>query len=200
MSGREWGAVLDYWFGGGDPSKRPKWFGGGEAGAQEIREKFGHLVEKARNDELKHWEDDPKATLALIILQDQFCRSLYKGTPKSFDRDPYCNMLAKKFLEQKTHDHLKMSISGRLFIYLPIEHSENIDDQKLSVELFKKLQEDTVGTSEEGAGKGFLDFAEKHLHIVEKFGRFPARNAAIGRENTPEETEWLANPPAGYSF
>ncbi|XP_032231164.1 uncharacterized protein LOC5506826 [Nematostella vectensis] len=194
--------VLNYWFGGPerDPSKRAKWFGGGEAGDREVKDKFGDLVEKARNDELKHWEEDADATLALIILQDQFCRSIYRGTSKAFDRDPYCVKLAEKFLEKKTHDHEKYQPTERFFMYLPFEHAEDKDLQARSVHLFEKLLEDAKSTPDAKSAEFWFDFASKHKFVVDKFGRFPARNKAIGRENTPEEQEFLDNPPPGYKW
>lgn len=195
MSYKEANDVLYYWFGGGDPSKRARWFGGGEEAAKEIRDKFGTLVEKARNDELKHWENDPKATLALILLQDQFMRSVYKGNPLFTSRDQYCEELAKKFLKRETHDHLQFSPAGRCFLYLPLEHSENRDSQELSVQMFAKLEEDTKGTEDESAGKTWHRFAALHKEVVDQFGRFPQRNKVLGRENTPDEEEWLNNMP-----
>ncbi|EDO35425.1 predicted protein [Nematostella vectensis] len=159
-----------------------------------------HQVEKARNDELKHWEEDADATLALIILQDQFCRSIYRGTSKAFDRDPYCVKLAEKFLEKKTHDHEKYQPTERFFMYLPFEHAEDKDLQARSVHLFEKLLEDAKSTPDAKSAEFWFDFASKHKFVVDKFGRFPARNKAIGRENTPEEQEFLDNPPPGYKW
>lgn len=200
MSYKEANDVLNYWFGGGDPAKRPRWCGGGEEAAQEIRNKFGALVEKARNDELKHWENDPKACLALILLQDQFMRSLYKGKPEFTSRDPYCEELARKFIKRETHDHLKFSPAGRGFLYLPFEHSENRESQELSVQLFAKLEEDTKGTESESNSKGWHRFACLHKEVVDQFGRFPQRNKVLGRENTPEEEDWLNNMPDRFKW
>ncbi|XP_020603702.1 uncharacterized protein LOC110042677 [Orbicella faveolata] len=283
MSYKEANDVLNYWLGGGDRSKRPRWFGGGEEAAQELRDKFGTLVEKARNDELKHWENDPKATLALIILQDQFLRTLYKGSPVAtsrdlycqelaqkfiqrethdhlkfspaarlflylplehsedrgkqgspvaFSRDLHCQVLAQKFIQRETHDHLKFSPAARIFIYLPIEHSEDRDKQELNVQLFAQLEKDTKGTEEESSvkkialvcwselsvqlfaqlendtkgseeeafGKGGYRFACLHKEVVDRFGRFPQRNKVLGRENTPEEEDWLNNLPNKYKW
>jgi len=200
MSYKEANDVLTYWFGGGVISKRPRWFGGGEEAAQEIRDKFDTLVEKARNDELKHWENDPKATLALIILQDQFLRSLHKGSPVATSRDLYCQELAEKFIQRDTHDHLKFSPAARLFLYLPLEHSEDRGKQELSVQLFAQLEKDTKGTEEEAAGKGWYQFACLHKEVVDRFGRFPQRNKVLGRENTPEEEEWLNNLPVKFKW
>lgn len=174
--------VLNYWFGGGDRSKRPKWFGGGEEAAQEIRDKFEPLVEKARNDELKYWEHDPKATLALILLQDQFLRSLFK------------------FIQRGTHDHLKFSAAARLFIYLPLEHSENKDTQAINVQLFAQLEKDCKGGEDESSGNAWYKFACSHKEVVDLFGRFPQRNKVLGRENTPEEEEWLNNLPDRFKW
>lgn len=192
--------VLNYWFGGGDRSKRPKWFGGGEEAAKEVKDKFGPLVEKARNDELMHWENDPKATLALIILQDQFLRSLFKGSPTAFSRDTYCEELAKKFIQRETHDHLKFSAAARVFIYLPLEHSENRETQEMNVQLFAQLEKDCKGGEDESSGNVWYKFACLHKEVVDQFGRFPQRNKVLGRENTPEEDEWLNNLPDRFKW
>lgn len=200
MSYKEANDVLNYWFGAGDPSKRPKWFGGGEETTEEIRNKFGLLVEKARNDELAHWENDPKATLALILLQDQFMRSLYKGRPEFTCKDPYCVKLARKFMQRESHDHLKFSAAGRAFLYLPFEHSEDRECQELSVKLYAQLEEDTKGTDHETYGKQWYRFACLHKEVVDQFGRFPQRNKVLGRENTPEEEDWLNNMPDRFKW
>ncbi|KAL9982321.1 hypothetical protein ACROYT_G004349 [Oculina patagonica] len=139
-------------------------------------------------------------TLALILLQDQFLRSLYKGTPAAFSRDPYCLELSRKFLQRETHDHLKFSHAARLFIYLPIEHSENRDNQELSVQLFAQLEKDMLGGEEEATGKSWHRFAGLHKEVVDKFGRYPQRNKFLSRENTPEEEEWLNNLPDHYKW
>lgn len=195
MSMSEANAVLTYWYGGGDKEKRPKWFGGGEKGAEEIKQKFGDLVVKARNNELKHWEDGPKSTFALILLLDQFCRSIYKGTPQAHDYDPYAEQLTKKLLEGNPPKHFSFSRAGRWFIYMPLMHAEDKETQELSLQLYTQLAKE----DEEGYSR-VLNYAILHKEVVDRFGRFPQRNKNIGRENTPEEEEWLRDLPDKYKW
>jgi len=95
---------------------------------------------------------------------------------------------------------LKFSPAARLFLYLPLEHSEDRGKQELSVQLFAQLEKDTKGTEEEAAGKGWYQFACLHKEVVDRFGRFPQRNKVLGRENTPEEEEWLNNLPVKFKW
>ena len=188
--------ILDYWF----KPDHVQWFGSGEAVDKEIREKYGGLVQEASEGKLDSWKEEPRASLALILVCDQFCRCVNKGTSRMNMLDPVSLALAHKFLEQKTHNHLDFSFFQRVFIYLVFEHSENHANQELSVKMFTKLLEEAKTEGEKKAGETFLQYAKNHKEVVDKFGRYPQRNIFLGRENTPEEAEFLANLPSKYKW
>ncbi|EDO35411.1 predicted protein [Nematostella vectensis] len=196
-SGAKWQEVLTYWFG---PGAEKKWFNGGPAVDAEIRKKFGKLVDEAYQGGLKDWELDPKPSLALIILCDQFTRNIYKGTPKAFGGDVRARVMTSKFLERSTHDHRKHSLSERSFIYMPLMHSENIQDQVTSVQLYERLAQDATSTPYAQQTRLNFDFAKKHKEVVDRFGRYPQRNAVLQRQNSPEEQEFLDNLPDKYKW
>eukprot|EP00794_Sanderia_malayensis_P017089 gene17089-18810_t len=188
-------SVLEYWF---KPGKDldgylQLWFEGGEAVDQELKEQFSTLIEKARNQELKSWEENSKSALAHIILIDQFCRSVYRGTPKAFDCDHISLAIAKKLVAAKTINYKDLNFMERFFAYLPFEHSENMDDQNESCRLFAELVKDSDGTEFNKLSQIGLSCSQKHREVIKKFGRFPKRNLALGRKNTPEEEEFLNN-------
>ncbi len=123
-----------------------------------------------------------------------------KGTNRMNGLDPIALELAHKFIEEKTHNHLDFSFFQRVFIYLPFEHSENQANQELSVKMFTQLLADAKTPDEKKAGENFLYYAKNHKEVIDKFGRYPQRNAFLGRENTPEEAEFLANLPSKYKW
>lgn len=192
-----WKNVLCYWF---SPGAEKKWFHGGAQVDEEIRQKFSSLVEKAVQGELKEWETEPKPSLALIILTDQFTRSIFRNSAKAFSGDTRAREIARKFIDGKTHNHLEFHFAERGFIYLPFEHSESKEDQELSVSLMSKLAEDFKGTQHEEMAKGYIEFATRHKEVIDKFGRYPQRNKSLGRENTPAEEEFLNNIPDRYKW
>lgn len=191
---REVEEVLSYWF-------RPRptteaevearkqfWFTGSAAIDREIRERFGALVEQARAGKLHHWADTPKGSLALIILLDQFTRNLYRGTPDAFSHDPVALKLAEEGFAAGLFDEL--DLFERMFVALPYRHAEDVAHQKRAVAL--AVQD---ARSAPPLLLDFLvysvDWARKHLDVIVRFGRFPHRNAALRRESTPEELEYL---------
>ncbi|XP_028410873.1 uncharacterized protein LOC114533540 [Dendronephthya gigantea] len=188
--------IIEYWFGPG----HVQWFGGGEAVDIEIREKYGDLVEAAFDGKLEAWKDEPRASLALIIVCDQFCRGVHKKTGKMTGLDPIALEVAHKFVEQKTHNHLDFSFHQRWFIYMPFEHSEDRANQELSVKFFTQLLADAKTPEEKKTGEMCLQYAKNHKEVIDRFGRYPQRNAKLGRENTPEEEEFLANLPSKYKW
>ena len=134
--------VIDFWF---RPDHVP-WFGGEEAVNKEIREKYGDLVRAAFEGKLDSWKDEPRASLALILICDQFCRNVNKDTKRMNGLDSTALELARKFIEQKTYryNHLDFTFFQRAFIYLPFEHSENPANLMLSVKLYTKLLKDAT--------------------------------------------------------
>jgi uncharacterized protein (DUF924 family) len=186
--------VLDFWFGApgsgefGQPRKY--WFEKKPAFDEEIRRRFLSALEDAAAERLDGWTAQPEGLLALIILLDQFPRNLFRNEPRSFATDSQALDLARQAVKQGFDGRL-MPVQ-RVFAYLPYEHSEDLAMQDRSVTLFAGLAE-----GREGFG-AYLDYAEKHRAVIRRFGRFPHRNAILGRASTPEEIEYLAQPGAGF--
>lgn len=176
--------VLDFWFVETDPKQ---WFQGGDDFDQQIITRFKELYERARDGDFDEWQDTAEGVLALCILLDQMPRNMFRGTPAAFATDNKALKIAKKAVEENLDQSL--SAEQKTFLYLPFEHSENLDDQHQSVALFEKIKDD----NEMG-----YDYALRHLEAIEKFDRFPHRNKILGRNNTPAEEEYLSQPGAGF--
>lgn len=144
---------------------------------------------------LSSWEKSPRGLLALILLTDQFPRNMYRGTSAAFLDDPIAVQLCKYVLAQGI-DKLLRPIE-RVFVYLPLEHSENIDDQQRSVELFKQLA-NVVDPTQKEIFDGFHQFAIRHRDIIARFGRFPHRNQILRRDLTTEEIAFLETPCSSF--
>lgn len=186
--------VLRFWFvQPGSPAGgqfRDAWFRKDPAFDDEIRRHFLGATEAAARGEHDRWQPDREGALALVILLDQFPRNLFRGQAKAFSADPKAREVAGLALA-RGFDRERPPCE-RLFFYLPFEHGESLDDQQRSVDLFRQLP-----GSEPWFEKG-LNAALKHQEIIRRFGRFPHRNAALGRETTPDEAEFLKQP--GSSF
>lgn len=198
----EIGQVLDFWLGASapdgtlDPARRRMWFGDGRRHDAAIRERFGALHEGAARGELtSEWQRQPHGRLALIVLLDQFSRHIYRGTAAAFAQDFVAQSLAAHGLEQAADEELIPA--GRAFFYLPLEHAEDSAMQRLSVRCFERLRNEVAPASRKDY-ESFLDYAQRHHDIIARFGRFPHRNAVLGRVSTPEEEEFLGEP--GSSF
>lgn len=160
-----------------------------------ITSRFEDLVSRASAGELAQWSATPEGRLALIILLDQFPRNMYRNSPRAFACDPQARNLCLEGL-QKGHDQRLRPIQ-RVFFYLPLEHAEDRALQARSVELFEALDVLTQGSG--GANlASYAEFARQHQRIIERFGRFPHRNAILGRHSTVEEVAFLKTP--GSSF
>ncbi len=174
--------VLDFWFEEHGPED---WFVKNAAFDEEIRSRFGTLHAEAARGVRDGWAETPKGALALIIVLDQFSRNLFRGSAKAFACDPQALALARRAVDRGFH--LGFDEPERAFLFLPFEHSEDPRDQELSVEYFAGFSDPR-----------YRDAAEKHKAIIDRFGRFPHRNAALGRASTPEEIAFLSGP--GSSF
>lgn len=184
--------VLQFWFGDGPPyADRPEWFRKSDAFDREIERRFAVLIETALQDGLAVWAAEPPTALARVILLDQFPRNVFRNTPKAFAGDPLALAAARAMVERGQHTAL--APVQRVFVYLPFEHAEDLAAQDTSVRLFGDLAREAPE-----AGAGWLDYAQRHHAIVARFGRFPHRNAILGRPSTPEETTFLSEP--GSSF
>lgn len=193
--------VLDYWF--ADLNLTPSyfeervslWFQKSAETDQYIREHFEKDVEAAVKGELSAWEETPEGLLALIILLDQFSLNLYRGEAKAYQQSQMAIPLAEKMIETGWVETL--TPAEKLFAYLPFEHSEDKHIQERSVRLFKDLVEEAPLNLKTQV-EFFLDFAIRHQRVVERFGRFPNRNSAFGRESTPEEKAFLNSSEAPF--
>lgn len=181
--------VLDFWF---SETARTRWFEKDPAFDAECR-RFAPLVAAAADDRLAAWERTPEGCLALAILLDQLPRNLHRGSPRAFASDAKARAVAERAIARGFDRRLPPD--RRAFLYLPFEHSEDLADQRRSVALFRQLAADMGGTAQ---AQEYLDYAIRHEQIIERFGRFPHRNAVLGRPSTPEEEEFLKQP--GSSF
>lgn len=182
-------AVLDFWFGPRPGAARVEWFRKDEGFDGEIRRRFAEVHGAAARRELEAWRMSPEPMLALVIVLDQFSRNLYRGDARAFAQDAHALECAKQAVARK--DDLGLLPVQRQFLYLPYEHSESLAEQEMGVELMRSLEvfEETRGLSE---------WAVRHRDVIARFGRFPHRNAALGRATTPEEAAFLLQP--GSSF
>lgn len=171
-------SVLEFWL---DEVSPEFWYVADPELDLEIRERFGDLWEAALQGGLEHWVDGPAGTLAYLLVCDQFSRNLWRGKARAFATDGQARAAARRALDHGWD--MGAPEPERQFFYMPFEHSEYPDDQSLSVHLFRERMPET--------GTDNLLHAEVHQAIIHKFGRFPYRNAALGRENTPEEQAFL---------
>lgn len=161
----------------------------------ECRTRFETLVQQAAANQLDDWTEAPRSMLALILLLDQMPRNIYRDTPQAFAFD--------ELARQCCHLALAMGLDqalppiARVFVYLPLEHAEDLDDQEYVVQLMRGLAK-AASAEDKPAFDGYADYARRHHAVIERFGRFPHRNRILGRESTPEEVEFLKQP--GSSF
>lgn len=201
MHANPWQSVLAFWFGQETDdakvadSQAKLWWKKDDETDRAIRHRFGALVERAGRGELDHWASDANGLLALIVLTDQFTRNMYRDTPQAFAQDEQALAWCRHMLE---HDlDRKLRPVERLFAYLPLEHSEDLQDQHQCIQLMQSLAA-SVPAHQRETFEGFVDYAERHRVIIERFGRFPHRNAILGRSSTEQELAFLRQP--GSSF
>ncbi|BAU14587.1 hypothetical protein LEP3755_51360 [Leptolyngbya sp. NIES-3755] len=180
--------VLSFWF-GDTLEMRKVWFTKNSDFDEEVRSRFLPIYEQAASNQLDGWSDSPESCLALIIVLDQFPRNMFRGTPRSFATDPKALKIAKDAIA-KQFDQQVPPVQ-RFFYYLPLEHSENLDDQNESVRLYEQFRDNPEL-------KETYDYAIRHRVAIEQFGRFPHRNQILDRPSTPKEIEFLKQP--GSSF
>jgi uncharacterized protein (DUF924 family) len=181
--------VLDFWF---SEAMAKRWFTGGKDLDEEIRSKFGAQVALALAGGLTEWEAEPQSRLALVILLDQFPRNIFRGNARAFAGDARAQKLVADALARGFDAEL--SWMGRVFLYMPLMHAENLALQEESVKRFTAL----VAAAPENLRarmQGSLDYAIEHRDIVARLGRFPHRNGALGRTNTSLEFEFLKIGP-----
>jgi uncharacterized protein (DUF924 family) len=167
----DWRAdVLKFWF-GLDPKA---WWRGGEELDHRIKQDFIKLWTEKRQLPADYFTTDPLSALAAVILFDQFPRNMFRGDAEQFATDSLALAVAKAAVDQGFYEQLKKD--ERCFLYMPFQHSENLDDQNRAVLLFTELNDDYL-----------LGYAKKHRDVIERFGRFPHRNAMLGRAPRPNE-------------
>ncbi|GAA6139522.1 DUF924 family protein [Arenicella sp. 4NH20-0111] len=174
--------VLTFWFEEIEPTY---WWKKDENFDQLIVDRFGGLLKQASRCELNAWRATPKGRLAEIIVLDQFSRNVYRGTASAFSNDPLALALAQEAIINQANKHLTPIENS--FLYMPFMHSESLKIHQIAIDLFK-------GNGIESS----YEFELKHKDIIERFGRYPHRNAVLGRQSTQEEVMFLKSP--GSSF
>jgi uncharacterized protein (DUF924 family) len=174
--------VLTFWF---SEESRRHWFAPTPEFDREIRERFADLSARAASGEPSAWEQTPDGCLALCVLLDQMPRNMARGTPRAFATDPKARDVAERAVGRGFDRGLPPERTQ--FLYLPFSHSERLADQERALALFEAAGLDDA-----------LAYVRGHLAIIRRFGRFPHRNAILGRSSTPEEREFLAQDPESY--
>lgn len=179
--------ILNFWFEGDASEYRKKWF---EKTAEfdNACANFVTAIREARAGRLDHWASAAQGGLALLILLDQLSRNVFRDLAEAFAADPHAREIAR-FMVANGFDRALTPVE-RMFVYLPFEHAETIEDQDELVRLFETLGD--------ALGAETIDYAYRHRDVIRQFGRFPHRNAVLGRVNTPAEIAWLARPGAGF--
>lgn len=193
--------VLDFWLGDDFPSpdsageRVRRWFVKDVAADARIHKQFGEAIEAAQAGAFDDGVGNIRDWLALLILLDQFPRNVFRDSPRAFAGDTKALALALAGIARG--DDQQVHPMARLFCYLPLEHSEEFAMQVRSVELFRDLHGQAT-TDVVPSAEGWLDFATRHRDVIARFGRFPHRNAVLGRESTPEELAYLAEAGSGF--
>ena len=190
--------VLDFWFGDGielgwpSDSRKDLWWGGGPELDQNIKTRFGDWVQQAVAGGLKDWEAGPLNRLALVILLDQFTRNVYRRSAQAFAGDSRSQALVSDALAKGMDRQLPWV--GRVFFYMPLMHAEHLALQDECVRRFTQLHADAPEALKADL-VGNIEFSKSHRDIVAQFGRFPYRNAVLGRTSTAPERDFLALGP-----
>lgn len=167
--------VLEFWFA---PGNEPLWFASTHDFDAAIREKFSEGVGPALKGDLDHWTETSAGALAQVLILDQFTRNLFRGTPEAFSGDERARFIARSAIA-KGFDQQR-PLRERVFLYIPLGHSENLSDQEEAVRLAATLENER-----------YLAQARSHRDVIARFGRFPHRNALLGRQSTGEERAYL---------
>lgn len=193
--------VLAFWFGPPGSAaeiagrQRTLWFGKSPANDQAVIERFSATLVAATAGQLDHWIHTSRGRLALVIVLDQFPHHIHRDQPQAFATDPQA--LALSLAALAAGEDRQLAPIERVFLYLPLEHAESIDMQERSVSLYQQLAQEAAD-DERALFDNFLDYARKHLDVVARFGRFPHRNAILGRPSTPDEIEFLKQPGSRF--
>jgi len=184
MSETTAGDICRFWF---EEIDHSRWFKQSDGFDQQLQERFGALLGQAKRGELDHWCDSAIGYLGLIIVLDQFSRNIYRDTAAAYAADDKALALALELLDKGLDEEL--TLEQRSFAYLPFRHAEDLPMQFLGLKKTRAIN---------AAGYGTDKYAVNHLSIIERFGRFPHRNAVLGRENTSDEETYLSGGALGF--
>lgn len=190
--------VLVFWFGSTDirgnsiaAKKQSLWFAATPEVDADIKTRFGTITESAQRGELDRWRQTLEGELALLLVCDQLSRNIYRGTRQAFAADSQALAITMSLIQRGEAPNL--GLYQQIFLGMPLEHSEDLVTQQRSVDYFRQLQQ---SFAEDKIASPYLDthyrYALAHQEVIERFGRFPHRNAALGRTSTQAEKEWLA--------
>lgn len=188
--------LLDFWFGDLGHADLPNsdrtnlWFGENEQLKLNMLDVFKKEYDEAISGQLSSWAESPRGRLALIILLDQFSRSLYRNSPKAFEFDQQAQELCLQGLTKKMDQSL--TLIERVFFYMPLVHAEDSKRQEQSIRLFQNLVSLSM-TETTQVYQLFLAYAYAHFRVIKEFGRFPQRNSILKRDSTAEEIAFLKN-------
>jgi uncharacterized protein (DUF924 family) len=194
-------AILDYWFGAAGSAAQiagrqsKLWFGKTVERDRDISKRFSATFDAAASGELALWAGNPRDRLALVIVLDQFPHHIHRDTPLAFAQDDMA--LAQTLGAVDAGEESALSLIERVFLYLPLEHAESMAMQDLAVAKYSELVAAAVD-AERALFTGYLDYAHKHREVVARFGRFPHRNAILGRRSSADETEFLKQPGSRF--
>lgn len=186
--------ILEFWFGGfpdqysADLTRQKMWFEEGHKYDQEIFINFGGVYHRAAQGELDHWLTQPRGRLAVIILLDQFSRHIHRGYAEAFAQDEKAQEICLEGIGEGADMNLHPVERG--FFYMPLEHAENIERQKWSVQAYNQLLADVPETHQEPY-RDMLEYAMQHHYVIEHFGRFPELNEILNRESSEQERTFL---------
>lgn len=190
--------VLAYWFGRSEPPFQARmglWFGGAAEVDEEIRDRFGPLIEEAVQGRLDHWAATPYGRVALVVVLDQFTRNAHRGTPRAFAGDGRAQRLVVEAIEAGEDEGLDPY--ARMFLQVALEHAEDHGLQDLAVARARALVA-AVPEDDKPTFRAFQGYVEDHAGIVHRFGRFPDRNQILGRRTTDAEAAFLASETRGW--
>jgi len=194
-------SVLYYWFGPSGSAaeiagrQRKLWFGKLPANDRAVIEQFSDTLAAATEGQINHWSGTPRGRLALLIVYDQFPHHIHRNQPQAFATDPQA--LALSLCALKADEDQQLAPIERVFLYLPLEHAESNEIQDLSVSMYEKLAREAP-VEERNLFDDFLKYARQHRDVVSRFGRFPHRNAILGRPSTPDELTFLEQPGSRF--
>ena len=176
-------SILAFWF---DEIDRAYWFRKDTDFDQLVKDRFGNHVERALRGDYDSWDDSASLRLSLIILLDQMTRNIFRGDAKAFSGDARALSLTLKAVAEGQLD-AEATIEKRQFLLMPLMHSEDIEVQDRSISIYERY-----------ADRDTLEYAKQHRDVIARFGRFPHRNAVLGRESTPEEIEFIQTPGSAF--